>query len=56
MEGQALTFVEDLRLVRLLIERVEYDGAQSKVTINFRPESHPSQAAEAGGPNQEINA
>ena len=56
MEGQALTLVEDLRLVRLLIERVEYDGAQSKVTINFRPESHPSQAAEAGGPNQEINA
>ena len=56
MEGQASTSVEDLRLVRLLIERVEYDGAQSKVTINFRPESHPSQAAEAGGPNQEINA
>src|SRR5208282_2448779 len=56
MEGQASTSVEDLRLVRLLIERVEYDGAQSQVTITFRPESQPFQAIRAGGPNQEINA
>jgi len=54
-EAQASTSVEQLRLVRLLIERVEYDGAQGKVTISFRPESLPSQAAEARGPHKETN-
>ena len=38
-----------------LIERVEYDGTQGNVTINFRPDSLLAQAAEAGGPNQETN-
>ena len=35
--------------------KTEYDGAQGKVTIAFRPESLPSQAAEARGPHKETN-
>ena len=54
--GQASTSVDHFRLVRQLIERVDYDGAQGKVTITFRPDTLPPLAAEAGGPNKETNA
>ena len=50
------TPAEQLRLVQLLIERVDYDGAQDKVAITFRSDGLPSLAAERVAPNQETDA
>jgi hypothetical protein len=44
---------EQLRLVRLLIDRVEYDGGQNKVSITFRPGSFASLLAEPTASTQE---
>jgi site-specific DNA recombinase len=37
---------EQARLIRLLVERVDYDGAQGSVAITFRPGGIKTLAAE----------
>jgi len=41
-EGRAPAQAQQLRLVQLRIERVDYDGTQGKVSITFRPDSLPA--------------
>jgi site-specific DNA recombinase len=36
-QGAALTPDEYARIVALVVERVDYDGAKGKVAITFRP-------------------
>ena len=40
-----MTTLEQGRLVHAIVERVEYDGAASKVAITFRPEGLRTYAA-----------
>jgi len=47
---EALTPAEQARLVALLVERVDYDGARGKVAITFRPTGPQALTAEGTGP------
>jgi site-specific DNA recombinase len=44
---------EQVRLVRLLVARVDYDGAKGKVAIAFHPAGLKTLAGERAGPNDE---
>ncbi|HLN27708.1 MAG TPA: recombinase family protein [Gemmataceae bacterium] len=46
---------EQLRLVQLRIERVDYDGTQGKVAIAFRPGSFPALPAKAAAQDKETD-
>lgn len=42
----SLTLCEQARVVRLLVERVDYDGARGKVAVTFHPGGIKTLAAE----------
>jgi site-specific DNA recombinase len=48
-----LTPAEQARLVRLLVARVDYDGAKGKVVITFHPAGLKTLAGERAGRNDE---
>jgi site-specific DNA recombinase len=52
---EALTPREQGRVVQLLVERVDYDGAAGKVSITFHPSGIKTLAGElAGRPKEKI--
>ena len=53
---QALTPHEQARVLGLLIERVDYDGAQGKVAITFQPTGIQTWADELAQQHQERRA
>jgi site-specific DNA recombinase len=53
---EALTPRERARVIQLLVERVEYDGAQGKVAITFHPPGLQTLAAEWAGHHKEQSA
>jgi len=46
---------EQLRLVQLLIKRVDYDGTQGKVSITLRPDSLPALPVKAAAQDKETD-
>ena len=54
--GQALPPAEQSRLVHLLVQRVDYDGVQGKVTITFHPDGSQVLDRELAHPQSEPNA
>src|SRR5208282_531207 len=54
-EGRAPAQAQQLRLVQLRIERVDYDGTQGKVSITFRPNSLPALPAKAAAQDKETD-
>ena len=52
----SLTPQERTRLVHLLVERVDYDGAKSRIGITFHPTGIKALAVQAGQRRQEIEA
>jgi hypothetical protein len=48
-----LTPPEQVRLVQLLVERADYDGAKGKVSMTFRPEGIQTLAEERAGQTEE---
>ena len=51
--GDALAPAEQARLVRLLVARVDYDGARGKVAMSFHPAALQALAADVATRNQE---
>jgi site-specific DNA recombinase len=51
--GDGLAPAEQARLVRLLVARVDYDGARGKVAISIHPAALQARAADVAGRNQE---
>jgi site-specific DNA recombinase len=49
----SLTPREQVRIVQLLVERVDYDGAAGKVSVTFYPSGIKDLAAEAAGQRRE---
>ena len=52
----SLTSAEQARVLGLLVERVDYDGSQSKVTISFHPTGVRALADELAARAQEQRA
>jgi hypothetical protein len=50
---QALPPCEQARVVQRLVERVDYDGTQQRVSITFREDSRTALAEELARPHQE---
>jgi site-specific DNA recombinase len=53
---QALAPAEQARVVHLLVERVDYDGARGKVAITFQPPGIKALADELARHGKEKNA
>lgn len=52
----SLTPREQVRVVQLLVERVDYDGSKGKVSISFRPAGIKTLAGELADQGKEKSA
>src|SRR5262249_22893500 len=53
---EALTPREQIRIVQLLVERVDYDGARGKIAITFHATGIKTLAAELSAQTKEMSA